>query len=180
MALVAVVVAALLAVSGYVVLRGPGVGIVGAFGSGSDPSAPATTAKAQPSKQPVKQPRARRPRAVPALAGPHAGPVTGVSVQKAGSCKPGALCPVKVTVHLRRASSARTVSWKVGAARVCTRAITWSPPTTMTAQAGWTTAYAHSSVRVPQGRRLALVALTTTPARAQSRPVPVAGSSLRC
>ena len=53
-------------------------------------------------------------------------------------------------------------------------------PTTVTAQAGWTTVYASSSVRVPKGRSLALIALTTTPARAQSPPVPVAGASLHC
>ena len=68
----------------------------------------------------------------------------------------------------------------MGAARLCKRGITWSAPTTVTAQAGWTTVYASSSVRVPKGRSLALIALTTTPARAQSRPVPVTGSSLRC
>jgi hypothetical protein len=35
-------------------------------------------------------------------------------------------------------------------------------------------------VRIPQGQSLALVAMTTTPARAQSQPVPVTGSSLHC
>ena len=117
---------------------------------------------------------------MPVLAGRHTGAITGVAVQKTGSCKPGALCPVKVTVHFRPASTTRPIGWKVGAARLCTRGITWSAPTTVTAQAGWTTVFASSSVRVPNGRSLALIALTTTPARAQSRPVPVTGSKLHC
>lgn len=179
-ALVVLVLAAVLAVSGYVVLGGPGVGFVESLGPGGDPTAPATTSPATPAQQAEKQPRLRRAQAVPTLAGRQAGPITGVAVQKAASCKPGSLCPVRVTVHFRPASTTQSVSWKVGAARVCKRGITWSPPTTVTAQPGWTTVYADSSVRVPQGRSLALVALTSTPARAQSRPIPVAGSSLRC
>jgi hypothetical protein len=180
LALVVLVLAALLVGSSYVVLRGPGVGIVGSLGRGSHPAAPDTTAPAQPSKKSANQLRPHRPQAAPALAGRHAGPITGVALQKTGSCKPGALCPVKVTVHFRPASTTHSVGWKVGAARLCTRGITWSAPTTVTAQAGWTTVYANSSVRVPKGRSLALIALTTTPARAQSRPVPVTGSSPHC
>jgi hypothetical protein len=176
-ALVVLVLAAVLAGSGYVVLRDPGVGIVGSLGRGGHPAAPATSAPAQPSKQSAEQPRLHRPQAVPALARRHSGPITGVAVQKTGSCKPGALCPVKVTVHLSPASTTRPVAWKVGTARLCKRGIIWSPPTTVTAQPGWTTVYASSSVRVPKGRSLALIGLTTTPARAQSRPVPVTGSS---
>jgi len=83
-------------------------------------------------------------------------------------------------VHLRPASTTRVVGWKVAAARLCKRGTAWSPTTTMTARPGWTTVYAHSSVRVPKGRSLALIALTTTPARAQSRPVAVTGTSLLC
>ena len=85
-----------------------------------------------------------------------------------------------VTVHLRPAATTQSVTWRVGAARLCRSGIAWSPPVAMTAQPGWTTVYASSSVRVPPGRSLALVALTTAPARAQSPPVPVTGSSLGC
>jgi hypothetical protein len=179
-ALVVLVLAAVLVGSSYVLLRGPGAGIIGALGRGSHSAAPTTPGPAQPSKKPTNQPQPRHPQAVPALAGRHTGAITGVAVQKIGSCQPGALCPVKVTVHLRPASVPRPIGWKVGAARVCKRGIIWSAPTTVTAQAGWTTVFANSSVRVPHGRSLALIALTTTPDRAQSRPVPVTGASLRC
>jgi len=181
-ALVVLVLAAVVAGSGYFLLRGQGVGFAGLLGRGNPAAAPATTSPAQPSKQPAKHPQPHRHghQAVPALAGRHAGPVTRVAVQKTGSCKPGGLCPVEVTVHFRPASTSRLVGWKVGAARLCKRGITWSPTTMVTAQPSWTTVYASSSVRVPRGHSLALIALTTTPARAQSRAVPVTGSSLRC
>jgi hypothetical protein len=179
-ALIAVLLAAVLAVSGYVVLGGPGSDIVGSLGRQDTPAAPDTTAPDQPAEQPAKDPKPDRAQAVPTIAPRHAGPITAVALQMAGSCNPGALCPVTVTVHFRPASTSRTIGWKVGAAQVCKPGITWSPPVTVTAQPGWTTVYASSSVRVPKGRALALTALTTTPARAQSRPVPVAGSSLQC
>jgi hypothetical protein len=179
-AIVALVLAAALAISGYVVLRGPGVEFVGSLGGDSQPAAPDTTTPAQPAKQTTKQPKPKRAPAVSTLASRRAGPITGVALRKTGSCDPGALCPVRVTVRLRPASTARAVTWKVGAARVCKRGVTWSLPTTVTAQPGWSTVYADSSVRVPRGSSLALVALTSAPARAQSRPVPVAGSALRC
>jgi hypothetical protein len=169
-----------LVASGYLVLRGQGTGILGAFGRGTHPAAPATTAPAHPSTTSAPHKQQHPHQAVPALAGQHSGPITGVTVQKTARCAPGGLCPVKVTAHFRPSPTARAIGWKVGAARLCTRGISWSAPTTVTARAGWTTVYASSSVRVPKGRSFALVALTTTPARAQSRPVPVSGSTLHC
>lgn len=178
--LVALVALAVLVAGGYAVLRGTGTDVVDALGLGGRPAAPETSAPAAPSTRPAEQARGRDRGAVPALAARRAGPVTGVTVRKTGSCRPGALCPVKVTVHFRPTTTSRAITWKVGAARLCKRGISWSAPTTVTARPGWTTVYASSSVRVPKGRSLALVALTTAPARAQSRPVPVVGSSLHC
>ena len=108
------------------------------------------------------------------------GSLSVVALEPTGACRPGSVCAVTVTVRFRPASTSRTLGWKVGAARVCKPGIAWSGPVTVTAQPGWTTVYASSSVRVPRGRSLALTALTTTPARAQSRPVPVGDTSLQC
>jgi hypothetical protein len=180
-ALAALVVgAAVLAVSGYVVLGGPGSDIAGSLGRADTPGAPDTTAPDESVDQPAKKPKADRAQAVRTVAPRQAGAITGVALERTGDCRPGSLCPVTVTVQLRPASTSRTIGWRVGAARVCKPGITWSRPVTVTAQPGWTTVYASSSVRVPQGRSFALTALTTTPARAQSRPVPVAGASLQC
>lgn len=179
-ALVALVLAAVLAASGYVMLGGPGSDIVGSLGREDTPAAPDTTAPDEPAKQPGKEPKPDRAQAVPTVAPRQAGPITGVALEKTGSCRPGSLCPVTVTVSFRPASTSRTIGWKVGTARVCKPGIAWSGPVTVTAQPGWTTVYASSSVRIPKGRQLALTALATTPARAQSRPVPATGSSLQC
>lgn len=179
LAIVALVLAAALGATGYVLIGGPGADVVQSLGPGSKPAAPGTSSPSPAEEQPANQPQSPRPQAL-ALADRRAGPITGVVVEKTGPCKPGTLCPVKVTVRFRPAATTRAVGWKVGAARLCQRGITWSPPITVTAQPGWTSVYAYSSVRVPKGRSLALVALTTTPARAQARPVPVTGSSLRC
>ena len=178
LALVLIVVAVVLVGGGYLVLRTTGSGIVGAFGGNPKPAAPATRTHTHRAQHPAKHAQVHH-RAV-ALAPRHAGAVTAVAVQKTGSCAPGRLCPVRVTVHVRRSTTARPVVWKVGAARLCKHGVVWSAPTRVTAQPGWNTVYADSSVRVPKGRSLALVALATSPARAQSRPVPVTGSSLHC
>lgn len=177
MVLVALLLGAVLVGSGYVMLQGPDTG---AADLDDQPGAPSATAPPDSSKQPSNQPRQEPGRAVTTLADRSAGPITGVAVQRTGSCTPGAACPVTVTVRFSPASTTRPVVWKVGVARLCGSGITWSQPVTVTAQPGWTRVYASSSIAVPRGRSLALVALTTAPARAQSPPVPVTGSSLRC
>ncbi|MGN6577767.1 MAG: hypothetical protein ACTHKG_19005 [Nocardioides sp.] len=180
-ALITLVLAAVLAVSGYVVLGGPGSDIVGSLGRDDPtPAAPDTAAPDSPADQTATKPKPKPAQPVQRLAPRQAGPITAVALQKAGACDPGTLCPVTVTVKFRPATTSRTIAWKVGAAQVCKAGITWSGPVSVTAQPGWTTVYASSSVRVPKGRELALTALTTAPARAQSRPVPVAGASLQC
>lgn len=180
MVLVVLLLAVALAASGYVLLRSTDTGGGGALGRDDPPASPTTTAPSGSSGKSAEQPGSRPRPDVAALAGRAAGPITGVELQKAGSCTPGAPCPVTVTVRIRSASTTQPVAWKVGTARLCGSGITWSAPITVTAQPGWTTVYASSSVPVPEGRSLALVALTTAPARAQSPPVPVTGSSLRC
>jgi hypothetical protein len=181
--LAAVVVAAVLAVSGYVVVGGPGSGIVRSLGRGDVAGAPDTSAPTAPARQPSRQPepsKQDRAKAIAGIAPSQAGEITGVLLQRSGACAPGGTCPVKVTVRFRPASTAHTITWKVGAARVCSPGVVWSPPVGVTAQPGWSTVYASSSVRVPKGRSFELVAVTTSPDRAQSRPVPVPGSAQRC
>ncbi len=178
--LVVLVAALVLAVSGYVVMGGTGSDIVGSLGREDSPTPDPTTPDPTADPPTTKPDQGRAPAPVRAVAPRQAGAITGVALETTGSCRPGSLCPVTVTVRFRAASTSRTVGWRVGAARVCKPAIAWSGPVTVTAQPGWTTVYASSSVRVPKGRRLALIAVTTTPARAQSRPLPVANASLQC
>ncbi|MGN6129360.1 MAG: hypothetical protein ACTHOK_03375, partial [Nocardioidaceae bacterium] len=107
--MVALIVLAVLVAGGYAVLRSTGTDVIDALGLGSQPAAPGSTAPATPSKHPAKHAQARDRSAVPRLAARHAGVVTGVAVQKTGSCRPGALCPVRVTVRMRPATTARTL-----------------------------------------------------------------------
>lgn len=162
--------------SGYVVLRNPDTAEPGANARGTTPATPGRTAPAGPATRP---PSRGRP-AVATLAARQSGAITGVEVQRNVACTQGALCPVTTTVRFRPAATPQPVVWRVGTVQGCGSGVSWSSPITVTARPGWTSVYASSSVTVPRGRSVALVALTSAPARAQSPPVPVTGSSLRC
>lgn len=171
-----VLLAVAVAGSGYVVLRDPGGGTAGAVARDATATAPSTVVGDDPARRPPVRPRPR----AGTLAPRRAGAITGVEVVRSTTCTPGAPCPVTTTVRLSPAPTSRTVVWRVGTARWCGAGITWSPPLTVTARPGWTSVYADSSVAVPSGRSLALVAVTSAPDRVQSPPVPLTGSSLRC
>jgi hypothetical protein len=171
-----VLVCVLVLAGGYYALGAPGLGSA----SGHHP-AHHRPASAPPTRTHHPKPAAKpSPAVVPRLAGPSAGSVTGVQVQRLAPCPAGSLCPVRVTVNLTPATSAQLVGWRVGAVRECTRHVTWSPVTSVTAQPGWTRVYAGTSVQIPAGHPIALVALTTTPARAQSPPQRLAATAPRC
>jgi hypothetical protein len=172
--------AVLVGIGAYVLLSNRGGDTIASPGRGQHAGGQRKHHGAQESKTGAKRPSGHRQPVVPALAGRHAGPVTGVALQRTGSCRPAAPCPVRVTVHFRPPSTTQPVTWRVGTVHACKRGVTWSAPVTVMAQPGWTTVYASSSVPVPKGRALVLTALTTTPARAQSPPVPVDGSALHC
>jgi hypothetical protein len=163
--------------SGYVLTRRDDDASGGA-GRREGPNA-APTGKASAGTSSEREERASRPR-IQTLAPRQVGVVTGVELKRAGDCTPGALCAVTVTARFRPATTAQAVTWRVGTARSCNGSVSWSPPVSVTAQPGWTRVYASSSVQVPRRPAVALVATTTAPARAQSPPVPVTGSSLRC
>ena len=179
-AIVALVVAAVLAVSGYVLMGRPGFNKIPFIGGGDHQAKSGQTPSTQHANNAAHKPKPHHRPAVATMAPRHAGAITGVKLVKVHGCKPGAFCPVKVTVHFHQSSTARPIGWKVGVARLCKPGLTWSAHTAVTTQAGWTKTWAHSTVRIPKGKSLALVAMTTTPARAQSQPVPVTGSSLHC
>lgn len=165
--------------SGYVLSRRGDDASAGADRPDPAPAAPTGKASAGDSPKPADRTSSRpRPR-VQTLAPRQAGVVTGVELRRSGDCAPGALCAVTVTTRFRPAPTAQAVTWRVGTATSCNGSVSWSPPVSVTAQPGWTRVYASSSVQVPRPA-VALVAMTTAPARAQSSPVPVTGSSLRC
>jgi hypothetical protein len=163
--------------SGYVLTRSDD-DASGAADRREGPNA-SPTGKASAGTSSKREERASRPR-VETLAPRRAGIVTGVELRRTGDCSPGTLCAVTVTTRFRPVASAHAVTWRVGTVTACEGSVTWTPPVSVTAQPGWTSVYASSSVPVPRGRSVALVAVTGPPARAQSPPVPATGSSLRC
>jgi hypothetical protein len=174
-AAIAVLLVAVAAGSGYVLTRRTGDASAGA--EGRDPTTAAPSGESRTSPTPSERPA--RPRFA-SLAPREAGAVTGVELRPVAECDRGGSCPVTVTVRLRPASDVRVVTWRVGTASSCDGDLSWSPPVGVGAQPGWTSVYATSSVPIPQRGPAVLVAATTTPARAQSPPAPVAGSSPSC
>jgi hypothetical protein len=176
------VLALVLVAGGYLLLRGPGSGLFDGTSGGADGSAAHRPARSH------ARPHHQQAHAVthhhatfPALAPQTAGRVRGIVLQRIGGCTPGGTCGVQVSVRLAPAAVSQPVTWRVGVARRCVRNVLWSPATTVTAQPGWSRVFASSSVPIPtKARSLALVALTSAPTRAQSRPVPVPGATLQC
>lgn len=117
---------------------------------------------------------------VPVIAPHQAGRITGVDLQRLNSCAPGALCGVRVTVAFTPAALTQMIGWRVGVVQPCTQHVTWSTVTSVAAQPGWTKVYAPSSVKIPPGHPFALVAVTSTPAHAQSNPAMLTSSVPRC
>jgi hypothetical protein len=175
---IALLLVAVSAGSGYVLTRRTGDASAGAEGRDPSTAAPSGEARSRSSSEPAGR-ASTRPRFA-TLAPRQAGAVTGLELRPVAACDTGAPCPVTVTVRLRPAPDVRVVTWRVGTATSCDGDLSWSPPVDVGAQPGWTSVYATTAVPIPERRPVVLVAATTTPARAQSPPVPVAGSSPSC
>ena len=120
------------------------------------------------------------PRPVPALAPGQAGPITGVEVQPLGACSPGARCAIRVTVRLAPSSTSVPLAWSFAVFDRCTGSLIELPGAQMSADPGWNYAYDTSYPTLPDGRSLALVAVTSAPARAASAPLLVPAGEPSC
>ncbi len=143
--------------------------------------APVAGAVAPPVPTPVPTPvPVPTPRPVPALAPGQAGPVTAVELQSPGDCRPGAPCAIRVTVQLRPASTSVPLAWSFEVFDRCTGALIELPGAQMSADPGWNYAYDTSYPMLPPGRGLAVVAVTSEPARAASAPLLVPAGEPSC
>ena len=139
------------------------------------PKPAATSPPARPA--PAAPPAPAGPRPVPALGPATAGPITGIEIQPLqGSCQPGAVCPVQVTVRLQPQPAAQEVRWSFHVFDRCTGATSVLPGASVTALAGWAYVYGTSWPALSASHPLALVAVTETPAAAAS-PAVLAGGS---
>ncbi|GAA5112502.1 hypothetical protein [Haloechinothrix salitolerans] len=122
-----------------------------------------------------------KPGAVPRLAPKEAGPINGVTIERAeGECTRGEVCPVRVDVMLDASATQREVSWSLRIVDRCTDKIRKREGVTMTAAAGWGQVYGISRPALPDSRALAIVAVTDTPAKAASAPLLVSANRATC
>jgi serine/threonine protein kinase len=149
------------------------------------PSAAATTlpkpsTHPKATTKPKPAPQVATPGPVPVLAPASAGFVTGVVLRPLATCRPHSGCPLTVTIRLSPSVEVEHMHWAFTVVNRCTGARTDVPGGSMTAQPWWTYVYATRTVRLPAARFLAVVAMTTAPVRAASRPFLVATGSRTC
>jgi hypothetical protein len=149
-----------------------------------DAAAPArrpTHSSQLPAAAPSPNPPSTAPRRVAAAVAPRsAGFVDAVLLSPVADCRPGASCPVTVTIRIVAHSDVKQVSWTFVLINPCTGQRTHAPGGSMTAQPNWRRIYTTTSVPLPQERSVALVAMTTTPVRAASAPLSVPAGHAQC
>ncbi|WP_051399616.1 hypothetical protein [Haloechinothrix halophila] len=122
-----------------------------------------------------------KPGPVPRLAPKEAGPINGVTIERAeGECTRGEVCPVRVDVRLDPSASHREISWSLRIVDRCTDKIRKREGVTMAAAPGWQQVYGISRPTLPDSRSLAVVAVTDTPAKAASAPLLVSANRALC
>jgi hypothetical protein len=132
--------------------------------------APATDHGAVPAPAPGLRP-------VPSLGPSAAGPVSSIDLQSAQpDCGAGASCPVRVTVRLTPEPQAQIVAWTLDLFDRCTGTHTTVPGGSVTALAEWPYVYGTTWVQLPAGHPVALIAVSSSPARVASQPFLLAGT----
>jgi hypothetical protein len=143
------------------------------------PSEPATVAAATPVEiAPTATPAPPTPASPPVPAPPSAGRVRGVDLQTTSACAIGRSCGVRVDVRFLSTSSPTSLAWTIRFYDSCTGNTSSSVPGRMDAPAGWNTIVAYSSIAIPStAHRGWLIAVSSDPAAAASRPIEIAGSA---
>lgn len=127
------------------------------------------------------------PMQLPPVPGPapmSAGPVGGIDLRALEPCTPGAVCAVRVLVrlHLQPQSSLAppAVKWTFRVIDRCTGGQHNVPGGVVSAGPGGEQVQAVSTVPLPPGRVLAVIAVTSEPARAASGPLLVPARQGSC
>jgi hypothetical protein len=102
-----------------------------------------------------------------------AGTITAVDLRALEPCTPGGTCQVRVQVVLQPRPEPQTVTWTFQVVDRCTRHTTTAPGGTVTVLPDGDRADAVSTVAVPPGDALAVLALTSGPTTAASAALPV-------
>ncbi|MGH3908880.1 MAG: hypothetical protein ACRDTE_32560 [Pseudonocardiaceae bacterium] len=121
---------------------------------------------------------------VPPQAPMSAGPVGGLDVRAMEPCTPGAVCAVRVLVRLhpqpQPSPAPLAVKWTFRVVDRCTGGQRSVPGGVVSAAPGGTQIQAVSTVPLPPGRVLAVIAVTREPARAASGPLLVPARQGSC
>ncbi|HEU4676953.1 MAG TPA: hypothetical protein VFS29_13235 [Motilibacteraceae bacterium] len=123
---------------------------------------------------------ARAVAALPSLGPSTAGVVAKVDARAVGTCLPGKACTLRVVVQVERQQRVLPVRWSVVAVDRCTTRRSTLPGGSLTVPAGSTTGSTLRTVTLPNGKALAVGAMTTSPARAASKPLPAPARPATC
>jgi hypothetical protein len=102
-----------------------------------------------------------------------AGTITAVDLRAVEPCTPGAGCQFRIQVVLQPRPEPQTVSWTFQVVDRCTHETTTAPGGTVTVRPDGDRADAVSTVAVPPGDALAVLALTSGPSITASAALPV-------
>lgn len=100
-----------------------------------------------------------------------AGRVIGVTLRSEQTCRPGAQCPIAVSVRLKPAKKATTVRWSLRVVDRCTGKHKVRGSGTVRVHRGAKRMVVERHVRLPKSRALSVFAVTKKPARASSDPL---------
>lgn len=123
----------------------------------------------------------KRPGPVRSFGPREAAPITEVTVERAqGACSPGEVCPVRVDVHLNDLVARTGVTWSLRVVDRCSGKARLATGGTMAAEPGRRQVYGVGQPDLPTGKALAIVAVTTEPARTASAPLLVPSAVRTC
>lgn len=114
------------------------------------------------------------PMQLPPVPGPaprSAGLVGGIDLRALEPCTPGAVCAVRVLVRLHPQPVPLAVKWTFRVVDRCTGGQRSVPGGVVSAAPGGAQVQAVSTVPLPPGRSLEVIAVTSEPARAASGPL---------
>ncbi len=161
------------AVAGVVLIAGLVIWGVSALAGAKQPAAgppvaahspsPGGSAKASPS-----------PGGIPTFAPAASGAVSSVQITPQGACTVGSSCALEVSVHFQ-SGQAQTIAWDFEIVDSCTSEATQQKGTSVNAQSDWNNVIGDTTLSLPAGHPLAIVAVTSQPSRAASSPLLLPG-----